>query len=59
MILKNVLENIEIESINDKKNNLDDVQHEEIFNKRNFQRDEEMMKLESNLKSRAQDLHHD
>ncbi len=59
MILKDALENIEIESINDKKNNLDDVQHEEILNKRNFQKDEEMMKLESNLRSRAQDLHHD
>jgi hypothetical protein len=59
VILKDALENIEIESINDKKNNLDDVQHEEILNKRNFQKDEEMMKLESNLRSRAQDLHHD
>jgi hypothetical protein len=50
-MLKNALEKIEIENLNDKNNNLDDVQHEEILNKRNFQRNEKIMKLENNLKS--------
>jgi hypothetical protein len=59
MIFKDVFEDIEIENINDQKNNLDNVQHEEIFNKRNSRKIEDVIKFENNLKSQAQNLHHD
>ncbi len=57
-MLENVLEESETKNINDNKKNLENIQHEEILNKRNLQKNEEIMKLECDLKSRVQNLQH-
>jgi ribonuclease I len=57
-MLEDVLEESETKSISDNEKNLENIQHEEILNKRNSQRDEEVMKLECDLKSRVQNLQH-
>ncbi len=58
VMLEDVLEKSETKSISDNEKNLENIQHEEILNKRNSQRNEVVMKLECDLKSRVQNLQH-
>ncbi len=57
-MLEDVLEKSETESIDDNEKHLENVQHEEILNKRNSQRNEEVTKIECDLRFRVQNLQH-
>ncbi len=53
-----MLEKSETKSINDNEKKFENVKHEKIFNKRNSQKNEKIIKLECDLKSRIQNLQH-
>jgi hypothetical protein len=55
--LNDSLEDTKTESVSDKKE-LEEIQEEELLNKRNSQKDEESCSLENKLSNRAQDLNH-
>jgi hypothetical protein len=56
-VLNDSLEDTKTESVNDKEK-LEEIQEEELLNKRNSQKDEKSCSLENKLSNRAQDLNH-
>jgi hypothetical protein len=56
-VLNDSLEDTKTESVSDKEE-LEEIQEEELLNKRNSQKDEKSCSLESKLNNRAQDLNH-